>query len=75
MIFQLLEEWNPEKFLEISQKIAGELYTLMNQNIDIPAADLLGWWSTVWRNTGIWRFLKMNYKTSYTHLTNADLGK
>ena len=70
-VFQLLEEWNPEKFLEISQKIAGELYTLMNQNIDIPAADLLVVEYSVEKHRYL-ALLKMNYKTSYTHLTNAD---
>lgn len=70
-VFHLLEEWDPEKFLEISQKIAGELYTLMNQNIDIPAADLLVVEYSVEKHRYL-ALLKMNYKTSYTHLTNAD---
>ena len=70
-IFHLAEEWNPEKFIEITQKIAGELYTLMNQNIDIPAADLLAVEYTVEKHRYL-ALLKMNYKTSYTHLTNSD---
>ena len=40
-IFPLAEEWDAEKFVEVSQKIAGQLYTIMSQNIDIPGADLL----------------------------------
>ena len=48
-IFPLAEEWDAEKFVEVSQKIAGQLYTIMSLAL-----------------------LKMNYKTSYTHLTNSD---
>lgn len=70
-IFHLLEEWNPENFTEISQKIASELYTIMNQNIEIPAADLLVVEYSVEKHRYL-ALLKMNYKTSYTHLTNSD---
>lgn len=70
-VFPLVEEWNSENFLEVSQKIAGELYTLMNQNIDIPAADLLVVEYQVEQHSYL-ALLKMNYKTSYTHLTNSD---
>lgn len=73
-VFQLLEEWNPEKFLEISQKIAGELYTLMNQNIDIPAADLLVVEYSVEKHRYL-ALLKMNYKTSYPSDQCRPLGK
>ena len=70
-IFPLVEEWNSEKFVEISQKIAGQLYTIMSQNIDIPGADLLAVEYTVEKHRYL-ALLKMNYKTSYTHLTNSD---
>lgn len=70
-VFHLAEEWNPEKFMEVSQKIAANLYTIMNQNIDIPAADLLVVEYSVEKHRYL-ALLKMNYKTSYTHLTNAD---
>lgn len=70
-IFRLIEKWTPESFLENSQKIATELYTLMNQNIEIPAADLLVVEYSVEKHRYL-ALLKMNYKTSYTHLTNAD---
>ena len=70
-IFLLVEEWEQEKFLEISQKIAGKLYPIMNQNIDIPGADLLVAEYSVEKHRYL-ALLKMNYKTSYTHLTNSD---
>lgn len=70
-VYSLVEEWKPENFLEASRKIAQELYTIMNQNIDIPPADLLAVEYTVERHRYL-ALLKMNYKTYYTHLTNAD---
>ena len=70
-IFPLAEEWDAEKFVEVSQKIAGQLYTIMSQNIDIPGADLLVVEYTVEKHRYL-ALLKMNYKTSYTHLTNSD---
>ena len=70
-VYSLVEEWKPENFLEASRKIAQELYTIMNQNIDIPPADLLAVEYTVERHQYM-ALLKMNYKTYYTHLTNAD---
>lgn len=70
-VFHLAEEWNSEKFIEITQKIAGELYTIMNQNIDIPSADLLAVEYRVEKHRYL-ALLKMNYKTSYTHMTNSD---
>ena len=55
----------------LAEEIAGELYTIMNQNIDIPAADLLAVEYRVEKHRYL-ALLKMNYKTSYTHMTNSD---
>lgn len=67
-VFQMLEEYADDNFVEISKDIASLLYGIMNSNIDIPPADLM-----------VVRFresedeylalLKMNYKTLYTHRT------
>lgn len=67
-VFQMLEEYADDNFVEISKAIASLLYSIMNSNIDIPPADLM-----------VVRFreseeeylalLKMNYKTLYTHRT------
>ena len=59
------KKWDSEKFVEISQKIAGQLYTIMSQNIDIPGADLLAVEYMVEKHRYL-ALLKMNYKTSYT---------
>jgi len=65
-IYQILDTYDDDRFIEISKDIASYLYQIMNSNIDIPAADLF-----------IARFacdsleylaiLKMNYKAMYTH--------
>lgn len=70
-VFRMIQEWEEEKFAETSGKIAQILYTIMNQNIDIPAADLLAVEYRVEKHRYL-ALLKMNYKTSYTHMTNSD---
>lgn len=65
-VYQVLETYDDDRFVEISKDIASYLYSIMNSNIDIPSADLF-----------IVRFacdsleylaiLKMNYKAMYTH--------
>ena len=67
-VYQMLDSYADEDFVQISKDIASMLYEIMNSNIDIPAADLM-----------IVRFkegddeylalLKMNYKSLYTHRT------
>lgn len=37
-----LEAYNEENFIPVSQKLGELLYGVMNKNIDIPPADLLG---------------------------------
>lgn len=67
-------EWirncNPDNFVEISQKLCEKLYGIMNANIDIPAADAA---VVVFSETGTdyFGFLKLNYKSSYTHTTKS----
>lgn len=70
-IYPLLTDWTEEKFTEVSKQIAMELYTIMNSNIDIPAADLLVVQYTAEQHPYL-ALLKMNYKSSYTHMTNSD---
>lgn len=65
-VYTLLNEYDDERFVEISVELASNLYRLMNANIDIMPADLF-----------VVRFsadsleylalLKMNYKPMYTH--------
>ena len=70
-IYKYMEEYDSENFVEISKKTAQELFTIMNQNIEIPPADLLVAEYQVDRHKYL-ALLKMNYRTSYTHMTSAD---
>ena len=67
-IYKMLTEYDDQDFVEMSKTAAGLLYEIMGSNIDIPAADLL-----VVRfrekETEYLAFLKMNYKSLYTHRT------
>lgn len=71
---QLLEQCTPETFVETSKQLAQLLYDIMNANIDIPPADVA---VVVFSSGGsdYLALLKMNYKTSYTHLTKEQEGK
>lgn len=70
-VYQALEDYKEEKFIPCTQKIAGELFEIMNKNIDIPPADLLVVSYEAEQRPSL-ALLKMNYKTSYTHLTDSD---
>lgn len=70
----LLQDCTQDNFVETSRKLCEELYGIMNSNIDIPAADIV----IVVFSSGsedYLGFLKMNYKTSYTHATKDEDGK
>lgn len=67
-ICHMLEAYRDEDFVGMSKQAAQLLYDIMNSNIEIPAADLV----VVRFGTGSGEylaFLKMNFKTSYTHRT------
>lgn len=70
---ELLQNCTPDNFVETSKQLAERLYDIMNANIDIPAADVA---MTVFGYKGkdYLAFLKMNYKTSYTHQTKETDG-
>lgn len=70
----LLEQCTPENFVETSKKLAELLYDIMSTNIEIPAADIAIVIFSAEGNDYL-AFLKMNYKTSYTHLTREEEGK
>lgn len=67
-VYQMLAEYDDKDFVQMSKTAAGFLYEIMGSNIDIPPADLL-----VVRfrekETEYLAFLKMNYKSLYTHRT------
>jgi len=70
-IYEQLMLLDEDNFIPISQKISEHLFTIMNQNIDIPQADFVVCRFTA-NEVPYLALLKMNYKTSYTHHTDSD---
>lgn len=70
-VFKMLSGYEENEFCEISRNIATHLYGIMNANIEIPSADLVIVHYLMGR-TNYLALLKMNYKSSYTHMTNCD---
>ncbi len=67
-VFHILEQYSDEAFIDISKDIACILYDIMKSNIDIPPADLII--TRFWYDEEEYMaFLKMNYKSLYTHRT------
>lgn len=68
LVHRYLDGFTEESLLPVSRQLAETLYTIMNQNIEIPAADFL----VVTYQTGgelYLALLKMNYKEFYVHYT------
>jgi len=65
-VYNLLNEYDDDRFVDISKDLAQLLYNIMNANIDIPSADLfiVRFMSDSLEYLAI---LKMNYKSMYTH--------
>ena len=59
-----------KNFVEMSKSIAEYLFTIMNQNIAIPQADLIVCRYMI-HEVSYLAFLKMNYKASYIHHTDT----
>lgn len=68
---ELLRGMTPENFVETSKQLTEILYDIMNENIEIPAADIA---ITVFsaKSVDYLAFLKLDYHTSYTHSTRAS---
>lgn len=69
-VYKMLEQYDEDYFIDISKDMGNYLFQIMNENIDIPAADLM----IVRFDEGSDRYLavlKMNYKESYTHSTTS----
>ena len=69
-VLTLLKDFREENFLETSRELAGRLYHIMNENIDIPSGDLLvvSYQSDGEKYLGL---LKLNYKETITHRTGV----
>ena len=74
-VYQALLDYSEENFVPISKMLAGILFDIMNENIDIPQADFLVIEYRV-EGRNYLALLKMNYKISYTHRTKSEeIGK
>lgn len=72
-VYHMLKNFSEEDMIEVSKKTAEHLYSIMNQNIDIPPADLL--FVTYQANSCMFlALLKMNYKETYIHYTGSGEG-
>lgn len=70
-IYQMMKEYDDDRFVPMSKQAAELLYGIMNSNIDIPPADLVVVRFKA-RDEEFLAFLKMNFKTSYTHRTLSE---
>ncbi len=73
LVYPILKSFKEENLVEASKELAGLLYTIMNQNIDIPPADLL---IAVYQYKSQLHLaiLKLNYKETFVHLTGEAEG-
>lgn len=69
-VYQILEQYADDSFMDISKDIASLLYEIMKSNIDIPPADLFVV-RFQYEDEEYLALLKMNYKPFYTHRTMA----
>lgn len=72
-VYQMVSEMEEDTFIAKTQEIAQKLFDIMYSNIDIPSADLMVVRYDAGQQCGI-ALLKMNYKSSYTHMTNFTDG-
>lgn len=73
-VYEILKEFKEEELVRISRELSSYLYTIMNQNIDIPSADLFVITYQVQSIIHL-AILKMNYKESYIHYAYTDEGE
>ena len=70
----MLEGFVFDQFVELSQRLAGDLFAIMQANVEIPSADLAVLLFR-YKEQDYLGLLKMNYKSSYTHVTLSELGE
>lgn len=72
-VYPVLKDFKEDNLIEISKELANQLYTIMNQNIAIPAADLL-FATYQYQSEPYLAILKLNYKETFVHLTGEAEG-
>lgn len=70
-VYELVKAFSEDNLVEDSKKLAQALYDIMNANITIPSADFAVVTFQVHSQPYL-ALLKMNYKESFVHLTQAE---
>ena len=70
-VYHLIREFTEESMIEVTKKLAGLLYGIMNSNIDIPPADVFFVTYQLESQKHL-AILKMNYKEVYMHYTSMN---
>lgn len=70
-VYELVKTFSEDNLVEDSKKLAQALYDIMNANIAIPSADFAVVTFQVHSQPYL-ALLKMNYKESFVHLTQAE---
>ena len=70
-VYELVKNFSEDNLVEDSKKLAQALYDIMNANIAIPSADFAVVTFQVHSQPYL-ALLKMNYKESFVHLTQAE---
>ncbi|MEG1992025.1 MAG: nucleoid-associated protein [Acetivibrio sp.] len=72
-IYGLLTAYSEENMISFSQEVSKYLYTIMNQNIEIPSGDFIVV-SYQYSSQKYLAFLKLNYKETLVHYTDGSKG-
>lgn len=70
-VYQMVKGFSEDTLVEDSKNLAQALYDIMNANISIPSADFAVVTFQV-HSVQYLGLLKMNYKESYVHMTQAE---
>lgn len=70
-VYQVVKDFSEENLVEDSKRLAQALYDIMNANISIPSADFAVVSFQV-HSLPYLALLKMNYKESFVHMTQAE---
>jgi hypothetical protein len=73
-VYGIIKEFKEEDLVFISRELSNYLYTILNQNIDIPSADVFFVTYQVHSMIHL-AILKMNYKESYIHYAYTEEGE
>ena len=70
-VYDIVKEFSEDDLVADSKRLTDELYRIMNANVAIPSADLA---IVTFQVAGqkYLALLKMNYKESFVHMTNAE---